>query len=170
MKASGMYHSSFGLTESPFSIAVDPRYLYMSDRHRDALAHLLYGVDLSGGFILLSGEVGTGKTTIIRCLLEQLPATTDLALVLNPALDAKQLLATVSDELGIENSADDLKSLTDGLHRFLLDNHQRGRNTVLLIDEAQQLDPGVLEQVRLLTNLETNTCKLLQIVLVGSLS
>jgi general secretion pathway protein A len=162
-----MYHTYFGLTEPPFSIAVDPRYLYMSDRHRDALAHLVYGVGTGGGFILLSGEVGTGKTTILRCLLEQLPDDTDLALVLNPTLDARQLLATVCGELGIDADASDLKCLTDRLHRFLLDNHQRGRNTVLLIDEAQHLDATVLEQIRLLTNLETNTKKLLQIVLVG---
>ena len=164
-----MYHSYFGLREPPFSIAVDPRYLFMSERHRDALAHLLYGVGVGGGFILLTGEVGTGKTTINRCLLEQLPAHTDVALILNPALDAVGLLSAICDELAMVYSEREhtLKGLTDRLHGFLLDNHQRGRNTVLLIDEAQHLKPEVLEQIRLLTNLETSTQKLLQIILVG---
>ena len=164
-----MYHQYFGLTEAPFSIAVNPRYLFMSPRHRDALAHLLYGVGAGGGFILLTGEVGTGKTTINRCLLEQLPHDTDIAIILNPALDARELLASACDELGISYDSDSptLKTLTDELHRFLLDNHQRGRKTVLLIDEAQHLDFDVLEQIRLLTNLETNSEKLLQIILIG---
>jgi len=164
-----MYHSYFGLQEEPFSIAVNPKYLFMSARHRDALAHLLYGVGGGGGFILLTGEVGTGKTTINRCLLEQLPEQTDIAIILNPALNAVELLASVCDELGITYDPADysLKILTDKLHEFLLENHRRGRNTVLLIDEAQHLQFDVLEQIRLLTNLETNTRKLLQIVLVG---
>ena len=164
-----MYHQYFGLSEAPFSIAVNPRYLFMSPRHRDALAHLLYGVGAGGGFILLTGEVGTGKTTINRCLLEQLPQDTDIAIILNPALNAKELLASACDELGIQYESDNptLKSLTDELHRYLLDNHARGRKTVLLIDEAQHLDFDVLEQIRLLTNLETNSEKLLQIILIG---
>jgi len=164
-----MYYQYFGLSEAPFSIAVNPRYLYMSARHRDALAHLLYGVGAGGGFILLTGEVGTGKTTINRCLLEQLPPDTDVAIILNPALNAIELLGSVCDELGIEHDAQQatLKTLTDKLHSFLLENHARGRNTVLLIDEAQHLDFDVLEQIRLLTNLETNNEKLLQIVLIG---
>lgn len=164
-----MYYQYFGLTEAPFSIAVNPRYLFMSPRHRDALAHLLYGVGAGGGFILLTGEVGTGKTTINRCLLEQLPANTDIAIILNPALNAMELLASVCDELGIEydQQAHTLKTLTDNLHRFLLANHARGRKTVLLIDEAQHLDFDVLEQIRLLTNLETTDEKLLQIILIG---
>ncbi|MCZ6831913.1 MAG: AAA family ATPase [Gammaproteobacteria bacterium] len=167
--ASPMYHSYFGLQEEPFSIAVNPKYLFMSARHRDALAHLLYGVGGGGGFILLTGEVGTGKTTLNRCLLEQLPEQTDIAIILNPALNAEELLASVCDELGIDCDQADysLKTLTDRLHDFLLANHRRGRNTVLLIDEAQHLQFEVLEQIRLLTNLETNTRKLLQIVLVG---
>ena len=164
-----MYHQYFGLTEAPFSIAVNPRYLFMSPRHRDALAHLLYGVGAGGGFILLTGEVGTGKTTINRCLLEQLPDDTDIAIILNPALNAMELLATVCDELGIayDSEKHTLKTLTDNLHRYLLENHRRGRKTVLLIDEAQHLDFDVLEQIRLLTNLETNSEKLLQIILIG---
>ena len=164
-----MYYQYFGLTEAPFSIAVNPRYLFMSDRHRDALAHLLYGVGAGGGFILLTGEVGTGKTTINRCVLEQLPQDTDIAIILNPALNAIELLASACDELRIEYDHDNhtLKTLTDNLQRFLLENHARGRKTVLLIDEAQHLDFDVLEQIRLLTNLETNSEKLLQIILIG---
>jgi general secretion pathway protein A len=164
-----MYYQYFGLSEAPFSIAVNPRYLYMSARHRDALAHLLYGVGSGGGFILLTGEVGTGKTTINRCLLEQLPPDTDVAIILNPALNAIELLGSVCDELDIEYDPGKatLKTLTDSLHNFLMENHARGRNTVLLIDEAQHLDFDVLEQIRLLTNLETNNEKLLQIVLIG---
>jgi general secretion pathway protein A len=164
-----MYYQYFGLTEAPFSIAVNPRYLFMSARHRDALAHLLYGVGAGGGFIMLTGEVGTGKTTINRCLLEQLPDHTDIAIILNPALNAMELLASACDELGISYNADKhtLKTLTDSLHAYLLDNHARGRKTVLLIDEAQHLDFDVLEQIRLLTNLETHSEKLLQIILIG---
>ena len=164
-----MYHQHFGLNEAPFSIAVNPRYLFMSQRHRDALAHLLYGVSGGGGFILLTGEVGTGKTTVNRCLLEQLPDTTDLAIILNPALSAVELLATACDELKIDypRGTQSLKELTDALHRYLLENYERGRKTVLMIDEAQHLDFNVLEQIRLLTNLETNDEKLLQIILIG---
>jgi len=164
-----MYYQYFGLAEAPFSIAVNPRYLFMSPRHRDALAHLLYGVGAGGGFILLTGEVGTGKTTINRCLLEQLPPDTDVAIILNPALNAIELLASACDELEIKHDREQhtLKALTDKLHAFLLENHARGRKTVLLIDEAQHLDFDVLEQIRLLTNLETNSEKLLQIILIG---
>lgn len=164
-----MYQQYFGLAEQPFSIAVNPRYLFMSSRHRDALAHLLYGVGSGGGFILLTGEVGTGKTTLNRCLLEQLPEQTDIAIVLNPALSAIELLATVCDEFDIDypQGTDSLKVLTDALHQFLLRNHQASRRTVLMIDEAQHLDFAVLEQIRLLTNLETDEKKLLQIILTG---
>lgn len=164
-----MYYQYFGLSEAPFSISVNPRYLFMSPRHRDALAHLLYGVGSGGGFILLTGEVGTGKTTVNRCLLEQLPDTTDLAIILNPALSAVELLATACDELSIDypKGTTSLKILTDALHQFLLSNHRAGRRTVLMIDEAQHLDFDVLEQIRLLTNLETNEQKLLQIILIG---
>ena len=164
-----MYQQFFGLNEQPFSIAVNPRYLFMSARHRDALAHLLYGVGSGGGFILLTGEVGTGKTTLNRCLLEQMPEQTDIAIVLNPALSAVELLATVCDEFEIEYPAgtDSLKVLTDSLHQFLLSNHRADRRTVLMIDEAQHLGVDVLEQIRLLTNLETDEKKLLQIILTG---
>lgn len=164
-----MYHNYFGLQEQAFSIAVNPRYLYMSDQHREALAHLLYGVK-GGGFVLLTGEVGTGKTTIIRCLLEQMPEKTDIAIILNPMANAIEVLSTICEELAIpltKDAQNNLKGLTDTLHQYLLSNHREGRNTVLLIDEAQLLSAEVLEQIRLLTNLETNTKKLLQIVLVG---
>ncbi len=163
-----MYHDFFGLKEPAFSIAVNPRYLFMSDQHREALAHLLYGIQ-NGGFVMLTGEVGTGKTTIIRCLLEQLPPNTDMAIILNPMGSAPELLSTICDELGVGYIADELtvKNLTDALNQFLLDNHRKGRKTVVLIDEAQLLKVPVLEQIRLLTNLETTTAKLLQIMLVG---
>ncbi len=163
-----MYHDFFGLKEPAFSIAVNPRYLFMSDQHREALAHLLYGIQ-NGGFVMLTGEVGTGKTTIIRCLLEQLPPNTDMAIILNPMGSAPELLSTICDELGVSYIADELtvKVLTDALNQFLLDNHRKGRKTVVLIDEAQLLKVPVLEQIRLLTNLETTTAKLLQIMLVG---
>lgn len=164
-----MYLEYFKLTERPFSITPDPRFLYMSARHREALAHLLYGLGEGGGFVQLTGEVGTGKTTICRCLLEQVPENVDIALVLNPKVTSTELIATVCDELGIEYPAGDtsIKSLTDVLNRYLLDAYARGRRTVLILDEAQNLSAEVLEQVRLLTNLETSTQKLLQIVLIG---
>jgi len=164
-----VYHSFFGLREAPFSIAVNPRCLYMSPGHRDALAHLLYGLGAGGGFILLTGEVGTGKTTINRCLIEQLPDEADLAVVLNPALEASELLAVVCDELGIppRNASPGLKDFSGALYGFLLANHARGRKTVLMIDEAQHLSFDALEQIRLLTNLETTEEKLLHIILIG---
>lgn len=164
-----MYHQYFGLKEAPFSIAPNPVYLFMSRRHKEALAHLLYGVNHGGGFVLLTGEVGTGKTTVSRALLKQLPQNTDLAYILNPTLSAIELLATICDELNVTNINDtsSLKELSDGLHQFLLENHAKGRNTVLIIDEAQHLDYKVMEQIRLLTNLETDEKKLLQIVFIG---
>ncbi len=164
-----MYQKHFGLTERPFSIAPDPRFLYMSRQHREALAHLLYGVGEGGGFVQLTGEVGTGKTTICRCLLEQLPAHVDLALILNPRVNAQELLASLCDELNVAYARDttSIKVLTDALSAYLLDSHARGRRTVLMIDEAQNLSAEALEQVRLLTNLETTREKLLQIILVG---
>ncbi len=164
-----MYHQYFGLKEAPFSIAPNPVYLFMSRRHKEALAHLLYGVNHGGGFVLLTGEVGTGKTTVSRALLKQLPQNTDLAYILNPTLSAVELLATICDELKVTDIKDatSLKELSDRLHQFLLENHAQGRNTVLIIDEAQHLDYKVMEQIRLLTNLETDEKKLLQIVFIG---
>lgn len=163
-----MYKAFYGLSDNPFSIAPNPHYLFLSDRHREALAHLTYGLGETGGFVLLTGEVGTGKTTVSRCLLGQLPDNTDTAFILNPSLTELELLATLCDELKIrygENPT--LKQLTDHLSRFLLTNHEKGRNTVLIIDEAQHLRAEVLEQLRLLTNLETDTKKLLQVILIG---
>jgi len=163
-----MYNDYFGLNEAPFSIAPNPQYLYMSDRHREALAHLLYGIKSDGGFILLTGEVGTGKTTVCRCLLEQIPDEVDIAFILNPKLTVIELMATVCDDLGIDYPDNaGIKVLVDNLNHFLLTSHQMGRRTVLIIDEAQNLSVDVLEQLRLLTNLETNQRKLLQIILLG---
>ncbi len=164
-----MYKEYFRLTEMPFSIAPDPRFLFMSDRHREALAHLLYGVQGEGGIILLTGEVGTGKTTLCRCLLEQLPPTINVAFILNPRMSVEELLQTVCEELHIAVSPTrpGTKAFVDAINAHLLLANGEGRRALLIIDEAQNLDPSVLEQLRLLTNLETNTRKLLQIILIG---
>lgn len=164
-----MYLEHFNLSERPFSITPNPLFLYMSHCHREALAHLLYGLGEGGGFVQLTGEVGTGKTSLCRCLLEQVPDNVDLAVVFNPKVTAFELIAAVCDELRIEYDEKDksIKKLTDVLNQYLLEAHARGRRTVLIIDEAQNLSPDVLEQVRLLTNLETSTEKLLQIILIG---
>lgn len=164
-----MYTDFFALSEVPFSIAPNPRYLFMSDRHKEALAHLTYGLGSTGGFVLLTGEVGTGKTTVSRKLLDQLSDDTQAAFILNPTLSSQELLATICDELKIRyrKTGATLKTLTDKIQGKLLKNHQEGINTVLLIDEAQHLKPEVLEQLRLLTNLETHTKKLLQVILIG---
>jgi general secretion pathway protein A len=164
-----MYHQYFGFNKSPFSIAPDPHNVYMSLQHREALAHLLFGVTAGGGFVLLTGEIGTGKTTMCRCLLEQLPPTCDVAFIFNPKLTALDLLLTICDELHIELGAavKSTKTLVDRINAHLLNAHASGRNTLLIIDEAQNLSADVLEQMRLLTNLETNECKLLQIILLG---
>ncbi|WP_374354874.1 AAA family ATPase [Chitinimonas sp.] len=164
-----MYLSHFALSEPPFSIAPDPRYLFMSQRHKEALAHLIYGLSGDGGFVVLSGEVGAGKTTVCRCLLEQIPPDCDLAYVFNPKLTVDELLATLCTEFGIALPAapQGSKILVDALNAFLLEGHAKGRHAVLIIDEAQNLSPEVLEQMRLLTNLETSQRKLLQIILVG---
>jgi len=164
-----MYAAYFGLTERPFSLAPDPRYLYLSDVHREALAHLLYGIGEGGSFVLLTGEVGTGKTTVCRALLEQLPPEVDVAMIFNPRLTSVELLAAVCDELRIPYPAGttSLKLIFDALYQALLDAHARGRRTVLIIDEAQNLSGRVLEEIRLLTNLETTKEKLLQVILIG---
>ena len=163
-----MYKAFFSLTENPFSISPNPKYLYMSDRHTEALTHLVYGLRDGGGFVLLTGEVGTGKTTVSRCLRQQLPDDTDLAFILNPSLSTEELLASICDAFQLPYAQPaTLKTLFDALHHFLLQNHQAGRRTLLVIDEAQHLMPDVLEQLRLLTNLETDDAKLLQIVLIG---
>ncbi len=163
------YTEYFGLTEIPFSIAPNPHYLFMSERHKEALAHLTYGLGEAGGFVLLTGEVGTGKTTVSKCLLEQLPNNTEAAFILNPTLSAAELLATICDEFHIQydNNNATLKTYTDSILNYLLSNHQQAKNTLLIIDEAQHLQAEVLEQLRLLTNLETHTKKLLQVILIG---
>ncbi len=164
-----MYLDYFHLKEAPFSISPDPRYLYLSEQHREALAHLVFGVDRDGGFVLLTGEVGTGKTTICRCLLEQLPEKCDVALVLNPRVTVRELLSTICDEFRIPypKGNQSIKVFIDLINEYLLDAHAKERKAVLVIDEAQNLSPPVLEQIRLLTNLETTKRKLLQVMLLG---
>lgn len=164
-----MYKRYFGLKEKPFRIAPTTRYLYLSDPHREALVHLLYGINGEGCIILLTGEVGAGKTMICRSLIERLPKTTDIALILNPNLTITELLQTICEELhiAVDGDAPSAKTYIDRLNRHLLEAHAKGRNTALIIDEAQDLDMEILEQLRLLTNLETDTQKLLQIVLIG---
>lgn len=165
-----MYTSFFGLSEKPFAITPDPRYLFMSERHAEALAHLLYGITESGGFIQLTGEVGTGKTTVVRSLLERMPGHADVAVILNPQQTPLQFVLSICEELGIFVRDDDttsLKDLVDVLNKRLLETHAKGRRVVVIVDEAQNLSPETLEQVRLLTNLETASAKLLQIILIG---
>ena len=166
-----MYLEHYGLTEAPFSITPDPRFVFLSERHRDALAHLLFGIDKGGGggFVQLTGEVGTGKTTLCRLLLEQLPDNARVALVLNPRQSPIELLETVCEELhiDIEGKRGSAKSLVDALNIYLLDAYAQGLRVVLIVDEAQDLSIDALEQVRLLTNLETDTQKLLQVILLG---
>ena len=164
-----LYLPAFGLREAPFSTTPDQRFLYLSDRHRDALAHLLYGVAERGGFVQLTGEVGTGKTTLCRYLLEHLPEHVDVGLILNPTVTRLELLASICDELRVPypEGSPSAKVLVDALSRHLLDAYARGRRTVIIVDEAQHLSAEVLEQLRLLTNLETGTAKLLQIILIG---
>lgn len=179
-----MYSQHFGLTQDPFSIAPDPRYLFMSERHREALAHLLFGVaapdsraggtggGTGGGFVLLTGDIGTGKTTICRCFLEQIPSGCHVAYIFNPKLTVTELLQSICEEFHIPlppaaAQTPTVKTYIDALNAFLLHSHAAGQSCVLIIDEAQNLQSDVLEQLRLLTNLETNARKLLQIVLIG---
>ena len=164
-----MYTGFFGLRQAPFSIAPDPRYLFLSQRHREALAHLVYGLQAGGGFVLLTGDIGSGKTTVCRSLLQQTPPQVQLAYIFNPRLDALELLQSVCEEFRIPlpPPPHSIKSLTAALNAFLLHTHATGQRSVLIIDEAQNLDVGVLEQLRLLTNLETDEHKLLQIMLIG---
>ena len=167
-----MYAQFFGLAQAPFSIAPDPRYLFMSERHREALAHLLYGVQGGGGFVLLTGEIGAGKTTVCRCFLEQVPEHCNVAYIFNPKLTVEELLRSVCEEFRVDfhhrgPGLPTVKDYVDALNEYLLRTHALGQNSVLVIDEAQNLSADVLEQLRLLTNLETNERKLLQIVLIG---
>lgn len=167
-----MYAQFFGLKQTPFSIAPDPRYLFMSERHREALAHLLYGVGGGGGFVVLTGEIGAGKTTVCRCFLEQIPRRCNVAYIFNPKLTVAELLKSVCDEFRIPYEHEGagqatIKDYVDPLNEYLLKTHAVGQNNVLIIDEAQNLSPDVLEQLRLLTNLETSERKLLQIMLIG---
>jgi general secretion pathway protein A len=164
-----VYLSYFGLREKPFSISPNPHYLFLSERHKEALAHLTYGLGEDGGFVLLTGEVGTGKTTLTRSMLEQLPANTQVAMIHNPALSQLELLGSICDELNIayDEINATLKTLTNAIKQHLEANNANAKHTLLIIDEAQLLAPDVLEQLRLLTNIETNHKKLLQIVLVG---
>lgn len=164
-----MYLEYFGLTEKPFQITPDPRFLYMSRRHRDGFAHLLYGADEAGGFVLLTGEVGTGKTTLCRSALESITDNVRVALILNPKQSPLELVASICDELQITypKQVSSIKALIDRLNLYLLKAYAQGQRIVVVIDEAQNLTSEVLEQVRLLTNLEVSTQKLLQIILIG---
>jgi len=166
-----MYDDYYRFKQKPFSIAPDPSFLYLSERHREALAHLMYGLRTDGGFVLITGEVGTGKTTLIRSLIDDVPDDLDIAFILNPRLTVNELLETLCEELGIpeRNGAGSgtNKHLIDRLNKHLLRTHALGRSTVVIIDEAQNLSPAVLEQIRLLTNLETNERKLVRIILLG---
>jgi general secretion pathway protein A len=162
-----LYESWFGFREKPFNLTPDPKYLYLSPKHAEAFAHLEFGRRERGGFILITGEVGTGKTTLARYFLSKLGADTRSAVVLYPALTAAELLRGILDDLHVEPRGDSLKSLVDALHRFLLESHAAGQDVVLLIDEAQDLSAEVLEQIRLISNLETDSEKLIQIVLIG---
>lgn len=163
-----MYADFFGLNEKPFSIAPDPNYLYMSDSHQEALAHLLYGLQTEGGFVLLTGEVGTGKTTLCKCMFQKAPPEINFAFIINPKITALELLETVCDELSIKKLEHiSKKNMIDSINKYLLQTNEQGKKTVIVIDEAQNLTADVLEQLRLLTNLETSRHKLLQIILLG---
>lgn len=162
-----MYTQFYGLREKPFSLSPDPRYLYLAEPHREALAHLLYGIEQGEGFICVTGEVGTGKTTLCRTLLQRLDAGTEVAFIFNPQLSGAELVQAINAELGLPLEGLDRRELLEQLNRFLLTRHRDGRRVLLIIDEAQVMERDALEQVRLLSNLETNTAKLIQIVLIG---
>lgn len=163
-----MYNKFFGLAEAPFNITPDSRFLFLSRRHREALGALVYGIRERKGFILLTGEIGSGKTTVCRALIQELRAdNVRLAVILNPGLNEIELLKAINDEFGIPSYYDTKKGLIDALNQFLIEQHKNGSNVVLIIDEAQTLEPALLEQIRMLSNLETEDTKLIQIVLMG---
>lgn len=162
-----MYEAFFGLREKPFNLTPDPRFLFLSEKHKEAFAHLLYGIKNRGGFVMVTGEIGTGKTTICRTLLGKLEDDTEVAFIFNPCMSPEELLRTINEDFGIHSRAGSVKGLIDELNTYLLDRKTRGKNCVIVIDEAQNLTPQVLEQIRLLSNLETEQEKLLQIVLIG---
>lgn len=162
-----MYTAFYGLREKPFSLTPDPRFLFLSASHREALAHILYGIEQGEGFIALTGEVGTGKTTLCRTLLQKLGDETEVAYVFNPTLTGVELLRAISSEFGLPVKGCTHAELNDRLNQFLLDTNRAGRRALLIVDEAQNLEPATLEEIRLLSNLETSTSKLLQILLFG---
>lgn len=162
-----MYEAFYGLREKPFNLTPDPKFLYLSEKHKEAFAHLLFGIKNRSGFVMVTGEIGTGKTTICRTLLNELDENTEVAFIFNPYLSPEELLRKINEDFGIDSKAETVRELIDELNAYLLDRNAKGKNCVLVIDEAQNLTPGVLEQIRLLSNLETETTKLLQIVLIG---
>ncbi|GMV91196.1 MAG: hypothetical protein AMXMBFR82_09740 [Candidatus Hydrogenedentota bacterium] len=162
-----MYEAFYGLREKPFNLTPDPKFLYLSEKHKEAFAHLLFGIKNRSGFVMVTGEIGTGKTTICRTLLNELDENTEVAFIFNPYLSPEELLRKINEDFGIDSKAGTVRELIDELNAYLLDRNAKGKNCVLVIDEAQNLTPGVLEQIRLLSNLETETTKLLQIVLIG---
>lgn len=162
-----MYNKFFGFKEKPFKLVPNPEYLFLSKSHEEALAHLTYAISHGDGFVEITGEVGTGKTTLCRVFLGSLDDTIDAAYIFNPKLDAIQLLKAINDEFGIDSSPDNTKDLIDILNLFLIEKKAAGQKVLVLIDEAQNLSLEVLEQLRLLSNLETTQDKLLQIILVG---
>jgi general secretion pathway protein A len=162
-----MYNKFFGFKEKPFKLVPNPAYFYLSKSHEEALAHLNYAMSQGDGFVEITGEVGTGKTTLCRAFLESLNGTVEAAYIFNPKLSPKQLLRTINEEFGIKSEGDNTKDLIDTLNIFLMQKKASGKKVILLIDEAQNLNRNVLEQLRLLSNLETNRDKLLQIILVG---
>jgi len=162
-----MYTQFYGLNEKPFSLTPDPRFLFLSESHREALAHLLYGIEQGEGFIAITGEVGTGKTTLCRALLQRLGPKTEVAFVFNPIMSGEDLLRAVSIEFGLITEGYSRADLNDQLNQFLLESSREGRRALLIVDESQNLDPATLEEIRLLSNLETSSSKLIQIVLFG---
>lgn len=162
-----MYETFYGFSEKPFNLTPDPKYLFLSKRHQEAFAHLVYGIQEGGGFVVITGEIGTGKTILCRYLLSQLDPSVEAAFIFNPTLSDLELLKSINDDFGIPSTGQTKKELIDELNQFLMSKRLEGKNAVLIIDEAQNLDPSVLEQIRLLSNLETEKEKLIQIVLVG---